>query len=55
LKNPHNYETTPIELFVDVKNLKKTIEDGHKILLKFLVFLNVYLLINLEDGNVHLG
>ncbi len=55
MKNPQIYEVIPIELFVDMKNLLKIIKVGHKTMLKNLVFLNVYFLINLEGENVDLG
>jgi hypothetical protein len=42
LKNPWIYEVTPIELFVDIKNLLEIIEVGHKTMLKILITLNVY-------------
>jgi hypothetical protein len=52
-KSP-NYEAIPIELFVDMKNIQKTIEDGQKNVGKF-SFSKCLFLINLKDGSFHLG
>jgi hypothetical protein len=42
LKNTRIDEVIPIELFIDMKNLQKIVEVGHKIMLENLVPLNVY-------------
>ncbi len=37
------YEMIPIELFVDMKNLKKIVKIAHKTILEILILLNVYI------------
>ncbi len=37
-----NYEIIPIELFVDMKNLKKFVKVAHRTMLEYLIIVNVY-------------
>jgi hypothetical protein len=55
LKNLWIYKVTPIERFVDMKNLLKIIKVNHRIMLENLILLNVYFKINLGGENVDLG
>jgi hypothetical protein len=54
LKNPQIYEVIPIDLFVDMKNLQKTVKVAHITLLENLILLNVYFKINLKGENFDL-
>jgi hypothetical protein len=55
LKNLQVYEVIPIEVFVDMKNLKNIVEIAHRTMLENLVLLNVYLQITLKGENIDLG
>jgi len=48
VKNPHIYETIPIELFVDMKIVQKFVKVSHRIVLEILIPLNVYIEIRLK-------
>jgi hypothetical protein len=55
LKNIQVYEIIPIEVFVDMKNLKKIVEIALITMSENLVLLNVYFQIYLKGENIDLG